>query len=520
MHTRTPGFEPIQIEFSPDGASLAVMSMGSYLPCDAWGGNFALYRLQDQRLLYSRNFCPQASLFYFRFGTNGKVYFVSNIVDSDPGAEVSVVDAATGQLLDRVPYDFESAVYDVSFDGSRYAVRAFQDGDEFTRIVEAGTNRILETIPGDVVFLPDPDKLLVDRGEGPWEVIEDGSPICGFNDATIPFLLVDAHKSASDLGSEGRFLIQQDAWGGGVQIWDLANCTLSAVIPFPGGDLNPTFSPDGRLLGIDDSSGIGIWDTGTGRFLYVLPRDTVWSSWPSFLFSPDGSCIATYPNEDDLVLWNAEDGRRLRTISLGVHPVDITFGPTCSRLAVTDRAGLSLLDLDSGSPQARQIPIPGEPGSLFWSPDGATIAIETPADAQLAFYDGESGGLLRRIDLGEAAGVAAFSPDWRTFATTADGYLFLWDSTQGIMLRRFSGHHVIGDDSSRTWELSFSANGKMLVSLGSYDDTLRFWDLKSGLLAGELITPFHTRRIALSPDGRLLATSGDDGTIRIWGVRP
>src|SRR5262245_32713288 len=106
------------------------------------------------------------------------------------------------------------------------------------------------------------------------------------------------------------------------------------------------------------------------------------------------------------------------------------------------------------------------------------------------------------------------SPDGSLVAAAGgEGGVHLHDAKTGALVR------VIGAASGRG--VSFSPDGRTLTAAGFYMDKLvKVFDVKSGKrvqsLAGH--TEWETYTSALSPDGRLLASTGADRQILIWEV--
>jgi WD40 repeat protein len=66
--------------------------------------------------------------------------------------------------------------------------------------------------------------------------------------------------------------------------------------------------------------------------------------------------------------------------------------------------------------------------------------------------------------------------------------------------------------------MAFSLDNRLLAS-GSFDDTIRIWDVATGTLRNTL--EGHSEgvfSVALSPDGQLLASGSYDNEARIWDI--
>jgi WD40 repeat protein len=158
--------------------------------------------------------------------------------------------------------------------------------------------------------------------------------------------------------------------------------------------------------------------------------------------------------------------------------------------------------------------------TVSFAPDGRSLF------AGGAVWDVATGRKLRQVS--EAGEVLA--PDGKYVAVVAQhvshGDIPLYDALTGAEKRRFRGH------AGPPLSALFTPDGKTLISAGR-DKTIRFWDVDLGKETRRLaVEPYMEYAIALSPDGRLLASTDiswakSDGTrsfllarerARLWDV--
>ncbi|HJZ56579.1 MAG TPA: protein kinase, partial [Gemmataceae bacterium] len=317
---------------------------------------------------------------------------------------------------------------------------------------------------------------------------------------------------------------------GEIRVWDVA--TGKADVP-PITDVGhpvwtTLFAPGGEQLVTSDEGGkVRVWDVATRKAIKTLGDHK--GGAPHLAFSPDGARLASTGVDGVVKVWDWKRRELLKPLEGHGEKVDlVAYSPDGTLLATGSQS--CVVVWDAATLELRHtLPTPGS-GVLAFTPDGQTLVTAAhilPEGTRRSFArcDVKAGTCAPAINLPESDGivVGALSPDGRTLYAMScypqDPRLGVYDAGTGETRVPHPGHAA-----GMVWGVGFSPDGRWLAT-GGEDGGVYLWDLsrpRSGeFVVSPLQLPRHTQQVwsvVFSPDGRLLASAGFDQTIRLWDV--
>jgi YD repeat-containing protein len=197
-------------------------------------------------------------------------------------------------------------------------------------------------------------------------------------------------------------------------------------------------------------------------------------------------------------------------LALDAYIVDIAWAPDNLSLAVAGGEGaVVLVDNVQAAPKSRTL---GEHGmgviAVAWQPGGKRFA-SSGQDGAVTLWDSASGTAIKSLRPGTAwTEHVAFSPDGKTLATATGKVLALWDSA-GEKVHSFEP--LAGTIAAIAWDkpgrdIAAAAAGAVCV-----------WRIEPPQYPmRKYAWPAACLTAAWSPNGKVLASGMQDGTVHFW----
>ncbi|MEM1250959.1 MAG: AAA-like domain-containing protein [Cyanobacteria bacterium P01_H01_bin.21] len=286
-----------------------------------------------------------------------------------------------------------------------------------------------------------------------------------------------------------------------------------------------TFSPDGQYIATASwDNTLKLWHA-SGQLITTLSGHTnaVWD----VAFSPDGEYLVSASADATAKIWPVSYSddianvvappitlrgheSRVSSVDISLDSQTLVTGSEDGHLKLWDRTGELLLNIPAHEASISQTAI---------SPSGLILATASE-DNTIKLWDATSGELLNELNDHQAPVYGlAFSPNGRLLASTSDDQTIkLWRLNRDGSSRQNSNNTqpiTLEGHQDRVWHVAFSPDGRQLAST-SLDNTIKLWTSSGTLVSTLRGHDAGVWGVAFSPDGEVLASSSDDATVRLW----
>jgi len=258
-----------------------------------------------------------------------------------------------------------------------------------------------------------------------------------------------------------------------IWLWDVATQSVTAILQGHGSDITDLrFHPGGGMLATSSRDRtIRLWDVGARSHLATLEGHTggVWA----VSFSPDGRLLASAGMDSTVRLWDVASRRQLATLKHASRVTSVWFSPDSERLASAsyDRT-VRLWNVRTHREVSTIEGVGATLTHVRFGPDGRLLAL-IPGRTIVRIQDLKTRSVIRSLPHPQRVLWPEYVPGAELVgAPCSDGTAHIWNLATG-------SHRVLRGHRGPVDRLSFSRDGHRVATSGE-DGAVRIWDAQTG----------------------------------------
>ncbi len=271
--------------------------------------------------------------------------------------------------------------------------------------------------------------------------------------------------------------------------------------------LSLAISTDGEILASSSGKEIKLWELPTGKLLRTMSGHG--GDVRTLAISPDGEAVASGSGDGTIRFWDVETGELLDTLPDAGWVTALGFSDRGNKL-LSSASGRSLQVWDVW--RGRSLYSLNGIGPIAFARNG-NLAATGGGRAAIRLWDVPGGQLLRNIAIPsskEGVTAIALTEDGETLvhAISESNRIFVWNLETGELRHTLDGHE------GEVEAIVISPDGKLFAS-SSENGTIILWELASGR---KLKAMEGKGAIVFSPDSETLIGVGGDNQIQVWSI--